>query len=74
MADVGLIGIGLVGSALAERFRQAGLAVIGYDQRAGSPAALAAAGGLVAESARAVAEAVPVVVLSLPDSDAVETT
>jgi 3-hydroxyisobutyrate dehydrogenase-like beta-hydroxyacid dehydrogenase len=73
VADVGLIGVGLVGSALAGRFRQAGLAVVGYDRRPEARQALAAAGGVVADSALAVAAAAPVVVLSLPDSDAVET-
>jgi 3-hydroxyisobutyrate dehydrogenase-like beta-hydroxyacid dehydrogenase len=73
VADVGLIGVGLVGSALAGRFRQAGLSVVGYDRRPEARQALAAAGGVVAETALAVAAAAPVVVLSLPDSDAVET-
>jgi 3-hydroxyisobutyrate dehydrogenase-like beta-hydroxyacid dehydrogenase len=73
VADVGLIGVGLVGSALAGRFRQAGLSVVGYDQRAEARQALAAAGGVVADSALAVAAAAPVAVLSLPDSDVVET-
>ena len=72
MADVGLIGVGLVGSALAVRFRQAGRSVVGYDQRAEARETLAASGGQIAESARRVAEGAPVIVLSLPDSSAVE--
>lgn len=72
MADVGLIGVGLVGSALAVRFRAAGLSVVGYDQRPEARVALVAAGGDAAESALGVAAAASVIVLSLPDSDAVE--
>jgi 3-hydroxyisobutyrate dehydrogenase-like beta-hydroxyacid dehydrogenase len=72
VADVGLIGVGLVGSALAGRFRLAGLSVVGYDRRPEARQGLAAAGDLVTDSALAVAAAAPVVVLSLPDSDSVE--
>lgn len=66
MADIGLIGVGLVGSALAERFRSGGLSVVAYDRRPESLTGLTAA-----TSARAATESAPVVVLSLPDSDAV---
>jgi 3-hydroxyisobutyrate dehydrogenase-like beta-hydroxyacid dehydrogenase len=66
MADIGLIGVGLVGSALAERFRAGGLSLVAFDRR---PECLT--GLTAASSARAAAEAAPVVVLSLPDSDAV---
>jgi 3-hydroxyisobutyrate dehydrogenase-like beta-hydroxyacid dehydrogenase len=66
LADIALIGVGLVGSALAERFRQAGRLVVGYDRRPEALTGLTAAG-----SARAAAESSPIVVLSLPDSDAV---
>ena len=72
MADVGVIGIGLVGSALAGRFRQAGRSVVGYDPRPEARAALAAVGGEAADSAGTAAKNAPVIVLSLPDSDAVE--
>lgn len=72
MADVGLIGVGLVGSALAGRFRQAGLSVVGYDPRSEAREALAAFGGVAADSAQTVGESAPLIVLSLPDSDAVE--
>lgn len=72
MADIGLIGIGLVGSALAARFRQAGRTVIGFDRRPEASVALAAVGGTVATSAAEVAQNAATVVLSLPHSDAVE--
>jgi 3-hydroxyisobutyrate dehydrogenase-like beta-hydroxyacid dehydrogenase len=66
VADIALIGVGLVGSALAERFRNAGLAVVGYDRRPEALTDLTAA-----DSAREAAESAPMVVLSLPDSDVV---
>lgn len=72
MADVGLIGLGLVGTALAERFRLAGLSVAGYDVRPEARQAFASAGGQATNSATATVDSAPVVVLSLPDSDAVE--
>jgi 3-hydroxyisobutyrate dehydrogenase-like beta-hydroxyacid dehydrogenase len=72
VADVGLIGIGLVGRALAERFVKGGLSVIGYDRRPECTETLVAVGGTAAESSRAVVPAAPIVVLSLPDSDAVD--
>jgi 3-hydroxyisobutyrate dehydrogenase-like beta-hydroxyacid dehydrogenase len=67
-STVGLIGLGLVGSALAERFIGAGLAVVGYDRDAARCAELHSQGGTVAASAAAVAPHAPRIVLSLPDS------
>jgi 3-hydroxyisobutyrate dehydrogenase-like beta-hydroxyacid dehydrogenase len=72
VADVGLIGVGLVGGALAERLVNDGWRLIGYDRRPERMQVLTSLGGTAFESARAVAEVVPYVVLSLPDSDAVE--
>jgi 3-hydroxyisobutyrate dehydrogenase-like beta-hydroxyacid dehydrogenase len=72
MADVGLIGIGLVGRALAERFVKGGLSVVGFDRRPECHDGLVKLGGTAVDSARAVAKESPVVLLSLPDSDAVE--
>jgi len=70
VADVGLIGIGLVGSALAERFLKGGLSVVGFDCRSECHAGLVKLGGAAADSARAVIKESSVVILSLPDSDA----
>jgi len=67
VADIALIGVGLVGSALAQRFRLSGLAVAGYDVRPESLREM-----IPAESARHAAEQAAWIVLSLPDSDAVE--
>lgn len=67
MADIALIGVGLVGSALAQRFRLGGLTVAGYDVRPESLQGL-----IPAESARKAAEQAQWIMLSLPDSNAVE--
>ena len=68
---VGIIGLGLMGSALAERFLRAGRNVIGFDLRPECRRALAALGGTPAESASEVVRVAGLVLLSLPDSDAV---
>jgi len=52
--DIGLVGLGLVGQALARRLLAAGFAVHGYDLRAEARAALADAGGTACGSATAV--------------------
>lgn len=69
MARVGIIGLGLVGSALSERLIAAGLEVAGYDIDPGRGAALAAIGGVPSESALDVARQCERIVLSLPTSD-----
>jgi 3-hydroxyisobutyrate dehydrogenase-like beta-hydroxyacid dehydrogenase len=71
MRPVGVIGLGLLGGALAARFLAHGLRVFGHDPRAECRQNLAEAGGVALESAGAVARAADVVVLSLPDSDVV---
>jgi 3-hydroxyisobutyrate dehydrogenase-like beta-hydroxyacid dehydrogenase len=37
-SPIGLIGVGLLGTALAERMLAAGLVVVGFDRRRTSPA------------------------------------
>lgn len=71
MDAVGVVGLGLMGGALAGRFRGAGLRVVGFDLRDECRQRLAAAGGTVAPSVCGVFEAARTVVLSLPDSAAV---
>jgi len=68
---VGLIGVGLVGTALAERWRTAGWNVIGYDTSATQCDALRQLGGEVATDPDAVFRACGVIGLSLPTSDIV---
>jgi 3-hydroxyisobutyrate dehydrogenase-like beta-hydroxyacid dehydrogenase len=70
-ATIGMIGLGLVGSALAERFLGAGFAVFGFDVDAGRCEELRGRGGTVAASADEVARASRRIVLSLPNSEIV---
>jgi 3-hydroxyisobutyrate dehydrogenase-like beta-hydroxyacid dehydrogenase len=69
---VGLIGLGLLGGALAERFLAAGLRVAGYDLDPARCTQLARHGGTPLASEREVIASYPRTVLSLPDSDVVE--
>ncbi len=70
--SIGLIGIGLVGTALAENLLAAGFDVVGFARSAGSRETLVRCGGRAMASAAAVGEAAERVILSLPDSSAVE--
>lgn len=67
--SVGLIGLGLLGSALAERFLLGGYRVVGYDVNAKQLDALRALGGTPVDNSRSVAESASTVVLSLPTSE-----
>src|SRR4051794_3682705 len=69
---VGVIGLGLLGGALAERFLGAGWPVLGYDLDPQRGRELADRGGKVAASAAEVAAGCPRIVLSLPTTAAVE--
>lgn len=71
--SVGLIGIGLVGTALAERLAGAGVSVAGYDILPERGLALERLGGRMLTDAAAVAEACETLVLSLVDSATVST-
>ena len=71
MAQVGIVGLGLLGSAIAARLIAAGHEVIGYDLSPECRTSLLAAGGAAAESAEAVVRQCDVVVISLPDSKVV---
>jgi 2-hydroxy-3-oxopropionate reductase len=68
---IGVIGIGLVGTVLAEQLRAYGHPVIGYDVEPAQCDRLRDLGGRVAGSPREVAEAVDCVLLSLPDTTVV---
>jgi 3-hydroxyisobutyrate dehydrogenase-like beta-hydroxyacid dehydrogenase len=69
VARVGIIGLGLVGSALADRFFAAGFEVCGYDVDEATTAALQKQGGMPLASAAEVAQQCERLVLSLPTSD-----
>ena len=65
-SSFGLIGLGLIGNALAHRLRLAGMAVVGYDPDAAGAAKLADLGGQVVSAANEVLRQCDRVLLSLP--------
>jgi putative dehydrogenase len=67
---VGILGLGIMGSAMAGNLLRAGFNVIGYDPVAACRARHRKAGGSVAESASEVAGSVRILITSLPSSDA----
>jgi 3-hydroxyisobutyrate dehydrogenase-like beta-hydroxyacid dehydrogenase len=71
-ATVGIVGLGLLGHAVASRLRAAGHPVIGHDVLAEKTGALAALGGAVAESAAAVAAKADPICTLLPSLASVE--
>jgi len=72
MPPVGLVGLGLLGSAVAGRLRAAGHEVVGYDVVTERNHALQAIGGRAVTSAAAVAEVADPVCVVLPSLAAVE--
>ena len=71
METIGIVGIGLVGTALAEHLLARGYRVVGYDIDPQRNHHLESLGGCPAGSAREVAEGAGRVLLSLMDSDVV---
>ncbi len=69
--ETGLIGIGLLGSALAERLLKRGFTVVGFDISEDQRNKLAADGGIPCSRAEDVFRRCPVVFLSLPNSNIV---
>jgi 3-hydroxyisobutyrate dehydrogenase-like beta-hydroxyacid dehydrogenase len=69
---VGLIGLGNMGTAIAERVLDAGYQLVVYNRSPRKADALAARGAGVAESPSALAEQVDVVLTSLPNDEAFE--
>jgi len=72
MATVGVVGLGLLGGAVASRLLAAGHAVVGFDVARERVAALEARGGKGAESAVAVTRAADAVLVLLPSLASVE--
>jgi 3-hydroxyisobutyrate dehydrogenase-like beta-hydroxyacid dehydrogenase len=70
-SPLGLIGVGLVGTAIAERLLGAGWTVIGWDLDPGRRSALGVAGGTVAGGVADVFEASDRILLSLPTDEVV---
>jgi len=69
---VGVIGLGLMGSALSERLIAAGYSVVGYDIDGSRCEALEKIGGRAVSGAAEVASLCHRVILSLPTTDVVE--
>ncbi len=66
---VGFVGLGNMGGRMTRRLVGAGVSVVGYDVRAGQAASV---GATAADSVGAVCDGTSCVLLSLPDSKAVE--
>jgi 3-hydroxyisobutyrate dehydrogenase-like beta-hydroxyacid dehydrogenase len=73
MTTIGIVGLGLLGSAIASRFIKAGHAVVGFDILPARVAALIAMSGKAAPSAAAVAQSAEAVCTLLPSLAAAET-
>ena len=71
---VGVVGLGIMGSAFAENLVAAGWRVIGYDIAAPRRRALAKQGVEIAKDAEEVARQAEVIILSLPKSSALAET
>jgi 3-hydroxyisobutyrate dehydrogenase-like beta-hydroxyacid dehydrogenase len=70
---VGVIGLGLLGEALARRLLAGGFAVSGYDLDPAKTARLAELGGIAAVSVAAAAKDCPTIVLAVFSTEQVET-
>ncbi|MDP6115305.1 MAG: NAD(P)-dependent oxidoreductase [Planctomycetota bacterium] len=68
MEPIGIIGLGLLGSALAERLATRGFDLLGFDINPAQLESASALGCRAAESAAAVCEACNTILLSLPTS------
>lgn len=69
---IGLIGLGLVGQAIAQRLRAAGMATLGYDIRPEARAAFAAQGHAVANSTTELAGCATVVLAVFDTSGVID--
>ncbi|MFL6692875.1 MAG: NAD(P)-dependent oxidoreductase, partial [Ramlibacter sp.] len=69
---VGVIGLGIMGSAMAANLAKAGFDVVGYDPVAAARATLQRAGGTPVDSAAEVARQCRRIILSLPSEAALD--
>jgi 3-hydroxyisobutyrate dehydrogenase-like beta-hydroxyacid dehydrogenase len=69
---VGVIGLGIMGSAMSANLVKAGFSVFGYDPVDKARAALRKAGGTACENVTEVARNARLLVLSLPNEDALD--
>jgi len=70
MTTVGLIGLGIMGTAYARHLRAAGLAVHGHDPVPAARSSLAAIGGVACDNAVDVAKASDIILIALPSAAA----
>lgn len=68
VGTVGIIGLGLVGAAIAQRLRGAGFTCVGFDIAVQACEHFAAIGGKVATSARDVGQKAPVLITAVFDT------
>ena len=71
-ATVGMIGLGIMGSAISTNLLAAGFEVVGRDIDSDRQDAFVTKGGMAAPTPRAVAEATDLILLSLPSISAFE--
>lgn len=69
---VGVVGLGIMGGAFAKNLVEAGWHVVGYDLDAGRRRALARVGVEIAPDVVALARAVPTIITSLPNPQALD--
>jgi putative dehydrogenase len=67
---VGVIGLGIMGGSFSRNLVAAGWRVVGFDIAAGKRKELSKAGVEIAENAKAVAAAAPIIITSLPKPEA----
>lgn len=71
-STVGMLGLGIMGSAMSPNLLAAGFRVVGFDVSADRMAAFAAAGGTPAASPREVAHAADIIITVLPSVKALD--
>ena len=69
---VGIVGIGIMGTAMMRNLVRDGFEVVGYDVAEGAMARLTEAGGIATASPRDVAEKAGFLITSLPNVNAFE--
>ena len=74
MKRIAIVGIGLLGSAVASRLLEGGFTVVGYDSRPDQLTPLAPRGLAAASSAKNAAAGADAIFTILPTSDSVEAT
>jgi 3-hydroxyisobutyrate dehydrogenase-like beta-hydroxyacid dehydrogenase len=67
---VGMVGVGVMGFAMASNLRKTGFDVVGYDPAPAARERMASIGARAVDSPRLVAEACPTLILSLPSAKA----